>query len=208
MFEFFALITNKYYWKLNSYIIKFIFLIYGIKVGKNFYCEGIPKLKIRGYAKNIIIGDNVSFLGIVDLRNRENGKIVIGDNVSIDNNVRIVSAKEGVISIGKDSTIGCFTIINGGGNVFIGEKCLLANNISINANDHKFNKNAFIRDQGFIHKDIRIENDVWLGAHVCINKGVVLKEGTIIASNAVVTKDTEEYSINAGIPSKKINQRR
>ena len=52
-----------------------------------------------------------------------------------------------------------------------------------------------------------IKDDVFLGANVSINKGVVLGEGSVIGANAVVTKDTEPYSINVGIPSKKISER-
>ena len=62
-------------------------------------------------------------------------------------------------------------------------------------------------DQGFIYADVVIEDDVWLGANVCINKGVVLKKGSIIGANAVVTKNTEPYSINVGVPSRKILDR-
>ena len=32
-------------------MMKFILIVYGIKVGKNFYCEGVPKLKILGKAE-------------------------------------------------------------------------------------------------------------------------------------------------------------
>jgi len=207
MFDFLALISNKHYWKLHSYLIKYILKIYGIKVGKNFYCEGVPLLKIRGKSENIVIGDNVSFLGKIDLRNRENGKIFIDDNVSFDNDVRLVSAQNGTIKIGSFSAIGPKTIINGGGSVLVGKKCLFAAGVNINANDHKHEKSRYIRDQGFIHKDILIEDDVWLGANVIINKGVSLKRGSIVGSNAVVTKDCKEYSINVGIPSKMINER-
>lgn len=207
MFDFLALLTNKHYWKFHSYLIKFILIIYGIKVGKNFYCEGIPKLKIRGKAENITIGDNVSFFGNIDLRNRENGKIIIGNNVSFDSFVRLVSARDGTIEIGDGTGFGPYSILNGGGNIIIGQKCAIATGTSINANDHKFKRGQYICEQGYVHKDILIEDDVWLGAYVCINKGVIIKKGSIIGASSVVTKNTEEYSINVGIPSKEIGKR-
>jgi len=52
-----------------------------------------------------------------------------------------------------------------------------------------------------------IEDDVWLGANVCVNKGVIIRKGSIVGANAVVTRDTETYSINAGVPAKKIGMR-
>jgi len=207
MFDFLALITNKYYWKLHSYVIKIILKTYGIKVGDNFYCEGVPKLKIRGSAKNITIGNNVSFLGNIDLRNREDGKIVIGDSVAIEGAVRIVSARSGVIDIGSNSAISAYSILNGGDDIIIGKYCLFSARTSINANEHLLQKNQFIRKQGFIHKPVIIEDDCMLGVNVSINKGVVVKKGSVIGANSVVTKDTEEYSINVGSPSKQISKR-
>ncbi len=202
-----SLITNKKIWILYSYLIKLILRIYGINVGKSFYIEGTPELKIKGKASNISLGNNICIYGNIDLRNRENGKIIIEDNVKLDSNVRIVSARQGTIRIGQDSAIGPNTIINGGGNVIIGKKVIFAKNISINANDHNYAKFKNISDQGFIYKDVVIEDDVWLGANVCINKGVIVRKGSIVGANAVVTKDTEPYSINVGIPSKKISER-
>ena len=208
MFNFLALITNKKYWILHSLIIKWILKLYGIKVGNNFYCEGIPKLKIKGKAKNIIIGDNVSFLGDVDLRNRENGKIIIEDNATIEGDVRIVSAREGTIKIGKNSIICAYSILNGGADIIIGDYCLISARVSINANEHEFKKETFIRKQGFIHKSVIIEDDCLIGVNVAINKGVVIKKGSVIGANSVVTKDTSEFGIYAGIPAKKIGERK
>jgi acetyltransferase-like isoleucine patch superfamily enzyme len=54
---------------------------------------------------------------------------------------------------------------------------------------------------------IVIENDVWVGANVTILKGVIIKEGSIIAAGALVNKDVEAYSIVGGIPAKKIKDR-
>jgi acetyltransferase-like isoleucine patch superfamily enzyme len=198
---------NKIFWLCNSLFVKTILRLNGAKVGKKFYIEGMLKLKIRGKGINIEIGDNVSVFGNIDLRNRENGRITIGNNVKFDSNVRIVSARDGTIKIGEGSAIGPYTIINGGGNVMIGKKTIFAKNISINANDHEHKKLTNIMDQGFVYGDVIIEDDVWLGANVCINKGVTIKKGSIVGANAVVTKNTDLYSINAGVPSKKISER-
>ena len=202
-----SLLTNKKLLPIYSYFIKFIFNFYGIKVGKKFYIEGIPKLKILGKKNNIFIGNNVQIFGKIDLRNRENGKIVIKDNVTIDENVRFVASNEGIIEIGENTFIGPNTIINGGGNIKIGKKTVFAKNISINANDHNHSKSNYIRDQGYSIADVTIEDDVWLGANVCINKGVTVRLGSVVGANAVVTKDTEAYSINVGVPAKKISER-
>mgnify|MGYP001174256592 FL=1 len=203
-----ASLVKKIFWFFYSLLIKIILRIHGIRIGKKFYIEGIPKLKIKGKGSNIEIGNNISIFGNIDLRNRENGKIVIGNNVKFDNDTRIVSAKDGTIKIGESSAIGPYTIINGGGNVTIGKKVIFAKNISINANDHEHKRFINICDQGFIYADVIIEDDVWLGANVCVNKGVIIRKGSVVGANAVVTKSTDQYSINVGIPSKKISERK
>ena len=52
-----------------------------------------------------------------------------------------------------------------------------------------------------------IGNDVWIGDGVSIMDGVTIADGTIIGAGAVVTKDTEPYSIVGGNPAKLIRYR-
>ena len=99
-------------------------------------------------------------------------------------------------------------IINGGGNVIIGQNCILGPRIIINANEHVFKKDKPINEQGFIHKDVIIEDDCWFGAYVVINKGSFIKKGSVVGALSLITKSTDEYSINVGIPTKKIGERK
>lgn len=207
MFEFLALITNKRYWLLHSWIMKTILRLYGVRVGRGFYIEGTPKLKINGKAENISIGKDVTILGNIDLRNRESGKIIIEDKVKIENDCRFVSAREGTILIGGESVVGAFSIFNGGHDITIGKYCLISARVSINSNEHKHEKKYRIKGQGFIHAPVIIEDDCLVGVNVSINKGVRIRTGSVIGSNSVVTKDTSEYSINAGVPCVKIKER-
>lgn len=52
-----------------------------------------------------------------------------------------------------------------------------------------------------------IEDDVWVGAHVTILKGVTIGRGSVIAAGCVVNKSTPPYSISGGIPIKTIKFR-
>lgn len=52
-----------------------------------------------------------------------------------------------------------------------------------------------------------IGNDVWIGYKATIMPGVKVGDGAIIASNAIVTKDVEPYSIVGGNPAKEIRKR-
>mgnify|MGYP006147310385 CR=1 FL=1 len=65
--------------------------ILGIKINANANIQKHLSLKIRGKAKNIIIG-KVDILGKIDPRNKENKKIIIENNYKIENDCRLVSA--------------------------------------------------------------------------------------------------------------------
>ncbi|MEL4897547.1 CatB-related O-acetyltransferase [Crocosphaera sp. Alani8] len=52
-----------------------------------------------------------------------------------------------------------------------------------------------------------IGNDVWLGYNAVIMPGINIGDGAIIATNAVVTKNVEPYTIVGGNPAKIIRKR-
>ena len=206
---FLSLITKNKIWIIYSIIIKYILIyIYKIRIGSNFYCQGIPNLKINGLGQNIKIGNNVKIMGKIDLRNREDGKIIIEDEVKIDENCRFVSAQSGVIKIGKNSIIGPYAIWNGGEDIIIGQGCIFSSWSSINANEHILDKSNLVSEVQYNYLPVNIEKDCFIGSSVSIHMGVIIKEGSIIGSNAVVTKNTNSYSINVGIPSKEISSRK
>ena len=55
--------------------------------------------------------------------------------------------------------------------------------------------------------DIVIGNDVWIGYEAVVMAGVHIGDGSIIAANAVVTKDVEPYAVVGGVPAKMIKKR-
>ena len=55
--------------------------------------------------------------------------------------------------------------------------------------------------------DTVIGNDVWIGNSATIMPGVQIGDGAILATNAVVTKDVEPYSIVGGNPACLIRER-
>jgi acetyltransferase-like isoleucine patch superfamily enzyme len=55
--------------------------------------------------------------------------------------------------------------------------------------------------------NIVIGNDVWVGMSTKIMSGVFIGDGAVIASNSVVTKNVEPYSIVGGNPAKLIKKR-
>lgn len=56
-------------------------------------------------------------------------------------------------------------------------------------------------------RQVKIGNDVWVGARAMIMDGVTIGDGAVIAAGAVVTKDIPPYAIVGGVPAKVIKFR-
>ncbi len=72
-------------------------------------------------------------------------------------------------------------------------------------NEQKYDEIKYVIPEKQI--SVLIGNDVWIGENVIILAGVSIGDGAVIGAGAIVTKDIEPYSINVGVPAKKINSR-
>jgi maltose O-acetyltransferase len=80
--------------------------------------------------------------------------------------------------------------------------------VTIYSQNHNWrDRGAHIADQGKTRAKVVIEDDVWLCAGSVVLPGVKVRKGTVVAAGAVVTRDTEPYSIVGGIPAVKIGER-
>ncbi len=205
--KFLALLLGWWVYYPYSYFIRLVLRAKGISVGKGFYIQGVPFLKLRGPSKNILIGENVTINGDIDLRIRENGRIVIEDDVTFDNGCRLVAANDALLTFHARADIGPRCVFNCGVDISIGEDTLMANSCLLQSSAHGVSKSSIIRKQNHTYGKISVGRDCWLGARVTILKAVDVKQGAIIGANAVVTKDIPAYSISAGIPAKIIGER-
>jgi acetyltransferase-like isoleucine patch superfamily enzyme len=109
-------------------------------------------------------------------------------------------------------------------NANIGKFCSIANNVLIGLGNHPLNffstsplfykkinplKIILVSNELYFdeYKPIHIGNDVWIGTNAIILDGVNIGNGAVIASNSVVTKNVEPYSIVGGVPAKLIKYR-
>lgn len=79
----------------------------------------------------------------------------------------------------------------------------MSHQVSIWTMQHDVNDSDFAAVVG----TVVIEDYVWLGNKVTVLPGVTIAKGCVVAAGAVVTKDTEEYGIYAGIPAKRVGER-
>lgn len=111
------------------------------------------------------------------------------------------------IIIGDGTNIGAFCHITAINKIIIGDGVLTGKWVTITDNNHgeicPDNLKIPPANRTLISKGpVRIGNNVWIGDKVTILSGVTIGDGSVIAANAVVTKDIPPYSVFGGIPAK------
>lgn len=178
-----------------------------VKIGKNFRTDSIPRILVDKGCK-VVIGNDVEFRRNIEIRAHNGAKIEIGDHCRIDRSVRMLSTNNSMISLGRRTRIGLNTVLNGGGNITTGEKCLISGYVYLQTSMHAFNLQfKSVQDQGYDHAPVELKEDCWLGTHVVVMPGVTLGKGSVVGSNAVVTKSVDDFHVVGGIPAKTLKER-
>lgn len=114
----------------------------------------------------------------------------------------------GGISGGRSLSIHSGAFVSGRGGLSIGDGVLIGPNAAVVSTEHRYDDPQLpIVEQGQRLVPTAIANDVWIGANAVILAGVSVAEGTIVSAGAVVTSDTQPYTIVGGVPAKTIGQR-
>jgi len=181
----------------------------GAEVGRNLRVEGPIKILLRDGAelRNLVIGDEVTLGGTTYIRMRKKGRIVLGDGVRTGTEVWLVAANEAELGVGVGTVLGSYSIFNGGHGLEIGARCVLAAFVYVNTSDHQFKKGIPIQEQGFCGAPVVIGDDVWLGGHVFVTKGVRIGSGSVIGAGAIVVDDIAEGKVAVGNPARVIRDR-
>lgn len=191
----------------GTFWYRWLLRLAGIQLGRNVQFLGRVKVKLRGRASNIVIGDNVILADGVDLRNRENGRIQLRERVYLDTNVRVVAARDGIVDIGYGTEIGAGTVINSGGRTTIGEFCMVAGGVNINASRHGTARGLYMKEQAHTHGFVELGDDVWIGSGASILINTSIGTGAVISSNSLVMGRVPEFAICAGVPARVIQYR-
>lgn len=155
---------------------------------------------------------NISLNSIFKIQKGRNFKIgfqsTIGDftKVCVDNENEEISS----LIIGNYSYIGDQNNIRAsGGDIIIGDYCLISQQITMVASNHSMAKNEYIFFQPWDVKKtgIIIHDDVWIGANSVILPGVTIHKGAVVAAGSVVTKDVPSFAIVSGTPAKVLKYR-
>jgi|APSaa5957512535_1039671.scaffolds.fasta_scaffold117041_2 acetyltransferase-like isoleucine patch superfamily enzyme len=105
--------------------------------------------------------------------------------------------------------IGRGVIINATGGVILKDHVRVGPNSMIISTNHNFGDiGRSIDSQGVNYKEIIIEEDVWVGAHVKILSGANIGAHSVVGAGSVVTSIIPPYSIVVGNPGRVIANRK
>lgn len=99
---------------------------------------------------------------------------------------------------------GCW--LNAIGGLVLEDEVVLAPYVVISSNNHGF-KNGSVQQGGAHPAAVKISFGSWLAAHSVITAGVTIGRGNIVAANSVVTKDTPDDVLVAGVPAVVVKKR-
>ncbi|MFD0675537.1 MULTISPECIES: acyltransferase [unclassified Paenibacillus] len=160
----------------------------------------------------LIISDKAHVSALADIEESVRGtRIFIDDGAMIDSFVKIKPAGGmGDVHIGSNSYINSGTVIYSGNGVWIGSGVLIAANCTLAPVNHEYRSRSLpIIEQRFMPSKggIVIEDDVWIGAGTVILDGAFLRKGCVVGAQSLVKGELEPYSINVGVPSRRIGYR-
>ena len=168
----------------------------------NYYSEEeLKKLGVKTF------GDNVKISKKASLYSPE--KMSFGNNVRVDD----FCILSGNIKIGNYVHISAFSGLYGGGQIIIGDFCGCSpRSLLLSASDDfsgKYMISPMVPEEltNVTRGKIVLENYCQVGANSVILPNVILREGAVTGAMTLVKKDLEEWSINCGIPAKKIKDR-
>lgn len=178
----------KLYPRINRMILK----AHGVVFGKNIQIPGKVSWLIRG--ARITIGDNFylsSGNGVNPIASNLQADVYVepGATLTIGNNVGMSSTR---LWIHESARIG--------NNVKIGG-CVLITDTDAHPMDYMARRSS---NEGTKSAPVVIEDDVWVGAHCIILKGVTIGARSIIGAGSVVTKSIPADCVAAGNPCRVI----
>lgn len=110
-----------------------------------------------------------------------------------------------MLHIGEGTEIGARTIINVNQQVSIGDRCSISWDCDISDTD--FHQVILANGQRPpVTEPVIIEDDVWIGSHCLIFKGVTIGHHSVVAAGSVVRRSVPPYSLVAGNPARRIDK--
>lgn len=163
--------------------------------------EELEKIGFKALGEEVLISRNASIYGASNM--------TIGNHVRIDD----FCILSGNIILGNYVHISAYTALYGKGGIEIGNYCGCSPRSTIFSQTDDFSGEFMIGPMipeeltNVKTGKVTLEDYAQLGANTVVLPGVTLKEGAVTGSMSLVTNSLEEWTINVGIPCKKLKNR-
>lgn len=170
-------------------------------MSNNYTIDELKELGIKN------IGENVRISKKASLYSPE--KMSFGNNIRIDD----FCILSGNIKIGNYVHISAYTALYGSYGIEIGNYCGCSPRCTLLSGSDDFSGEYMISPMvpeeftNVMGKKIILKDFCQVGANSIIMPGVVFNTGAVCGCFSYIKKDLEEWTINAGIPAKKIKNR-
>lgn len=116
------------------------------------------------------------------------------------------------LKIGKYSTITWHCLLEGGANIYIGDRVFIGPGSKVLSSTYELDGYYAIEHidemaRATRYGDITIHNDAYIGANSVIMPGVTIGEGAVVGANALVNHNLKPWGIYFGNPVKLIGMR-
>lgn len=156
------------------------------------------------------LGRNVSFNGRIILDRFKYSRICIGDNCVFNSSnlfnprgithcILQTATDNAKIEIGNNCGFSGVSIV-------ANYRVIIGNNVTVGANTCIGDRDGHPEKLGTKDAPVEIKDNVFIGMHCLILKGVTIGENSVIGAGSVVTKDIPANCIAAGVPCKVIRQ--
>jgi len=168
-------------------------------------CEPLFKAYCASYGRNVRTGAYLHWV-------MGEGDIIIGDDVLIDGKSDFTFAarysENPTLIIGDHCFIGHGCGFTVGKRITVGSHCLISGGVRMfDASGHPTDpvaRRAGLPTPPDMVRPIVIGDNVWIGANATICPGVNIGEGSVVATESVVTKDIPPHTLVAGNPARQI----
>lgn len=164
--------------------------------------DELKEFGLASFGDNVLLSRKASIYGASEIN--------IGSNVRIDD-FCILSGK---IVIGDYIHVAAYSALYGGyKGIFINDFSNISSKVTIYSISDDYSgetmTNPMIPDKykKVINEKVIIEKHVIIGSGCVVLPNVVLKEGSSFGAMSLINKSSEPWSINAGIPAKKLKSR-
>ena len=167
------------------YQCRFALPVWMVMLLMNWLPDNGPIIRLRGFLVSIFLPNMPK-------------KLLLGRDVTLLSINRL--------ELGNNIYIAKGSWLNAIGGIKFEDEVVLAPYVVMSSSNHGF-KDGSVQRGGSHPSPIHIGFGSWIAGHSVIAAGVTVGKGNIVAANSVVTKDTPDNVIVAGVPAKVVKER-